>query len=368
MATMQDAIIFGFDSAWTDNPRAPGAICAIRFDTAGQSTLLEPRLVSFSDALAFIEAERQGYAFSLVALDQPTIVPNARGSRPVDKVAASLISYIGGGVQPANRGKATMFGEDAPVWKFLSALAARQDPRVAQTEEAGHFLIEVFPALALPALGPSFARRLGAPKYNPANRGKFRLEDWRAVSSAVAKTASSLDLAGLAQWADQMQALEKPGKADQDRLDAAICALIGLLWREAGQPSAMLGDLETGYMITPLSGATRHRLEQAALDKQVDFLAPLQQKTLGNWRRTRAPYRPAPLYKDYSRRRSPDAGISATCMNAGMAENNGQRWGKPVCPAERSGRPVMMRSERASVPPTFRRCRECNPPPEAGNT
>ncbi|MFT6073920.1 MAG: hypothetical protein ACJAZ1_000833 [Yoonia sp.] len=31
--TQHSAIFYGFDSAWTDNPKAPGAICAVSFDT-----------------------------------------------------------------------------------------------------------------------------------------------------------------------------------------------------------------------------------------------------------------------------------------------------------------------------------------------
>jgi len=254
-----------------NNPKAPGAICAIALDETGQSSLVAPRLVSFADALDFVVAERGDYPFSLVALDQPTIVPNAQGSRPVDKVAGSLISYIGGGVQPANRGKVKMFGDDAPVWRFLSDIAARQEPHLAQSGQEGDFLIEVFPALALPALEPDFVGRLAAPKYNPANRKKFRKEDWMAVTAAVAGTAARLEVPAFAIWAGQMGDIEYPRKADQDALDAAICALIGLNWVTGKMPSAMLGDLETGYMITPVSERSRQRLERAALDRQVAF-------------------------------------------------------------------------------------------------
>lgn len=271
MPAMANTIIFGFDSAWMDNPKSPGAICAIRFDGTGQASFLTPRLVSFAEALAFIEAERKRHAFSLVALDQPTVVPNLRGSRPVDKVAASLISYIGGGVQPANRGKAAMFGDDAPIWRFLSALSAKEDPQLARVAPDGNFLIEVFPALALPAFEASFADRLSAPKYNPANRKKFRLEHWRAVGHTVVNVAALLELPELAQWARQMIEIEKPRKADQDKLDAAMCALIGMIWRSGSLPAAMLGDLATGYMITPLSDTSHHRLRRAATDRGVSF-------------------------------------------------------------------------------------------------
>lgn len=270
-------IIFGFDSAWTDTPKAPGAICAVAFDDRGQINFHEPRLVSFAGAQAFIDELRKDYAVSLVALDQPTIVPNLTGSRPVDKVAASLVSFIGGGVQPANRSKIGMFCDDAPIWSFLSGLDATEDPVQARAASAGHFLIEVFPALALPSLKDGFAQRLHAPKYNPQNRKKFRLKDWQAVARVIELSAEQFGVQHLADWARQMHDVARPRKSDQDKIDSALCALIGLFWR-AGPAvrSAMLGDVDSGYMITPISNATRSRLEQAAIRRDVPMSQVLQ--------------------------------------------------------------------------------------------
>ena len=33
----------------------------------------------------------------------------------------------------------------------------------------------------------------------------------------------------------------------------AICALVGLTWRDGGWPAAMIGDLERGFIIAPVS-------------------------------------------------------------------------------------------------------------------
>lgn len=263
-------VIFGFDSAWTDAPKAPGAICAITFDDRGQVKFREPRLVSFAGALAFIEMLRKDFAVSLVALDQPTVVPNTTGSRPVDKIAASLVSFVGGGVQPANRSKIGMFSDNAPIWSFLSKLDAKEDPFEARIASTGHFLIEVFPALALPSLEDDFAQRLRAPKYNPQNRKKFSLDDWRAVARVIQTIADEFGVVDLVDWARSMHALTQPRKSDQDKLDAALCALIGLVWRAGpASCSTMLGELSSGYMVTPVSHATRPRLEQAALRRGI---------------------------------------------------------------------------------------------------
>ncbi|MBX5147490.1 DUF429 domain-containing protein [Rhizobium lentis] len=262
--------VVGFDSAWTDNPKAPGAICVIRVDSHGARLHIEPRLASFSEAEALIQAERREAGKCLVALDQPTIVPNLSGSRPVDKVAGALISWVGGGVQPANRSKLGMFDDAAPIWRFKQALGATEDPEAARTASAGLFLIEVFPALALVAIESAYCKRLGAPKYNPANRRMFRLEHWHAVAETIRTFGSLRALEQLELWCLDVSANLMPKKADQDKIDAMICGLIGLHWLVAPrEQSVMIGDLDNGYMIAPAVNGIHERLVTAARKRNV---------------------------------------------------------------------------------------------------
>ena len=254
----KDAVIFGFDSAWTD--KNPGAICAISFDRQYHCKFYKPQPVNFDEAHMFIEETRRDHAFSLVAIDQPTIVPNAKGMRPVERAAAT---FMGGGVQPANRSRTNMFGDGAPIWGFLSESKAVQDPFQARTANSGHFLIEVFPALALRAC---FSQRKGAPKYDPEKKN-FCNKDWQSVSCVVQKKAEAFGIHDLAEWAKCAKCMSdrSPNKRDQDLLDSSICALIGLIWRAAHpEASSMIGDTEKGYMVTPVSDRVRQRLESAA--------------------------------------------------------------------------------------------------------
>jgi predicted RNase H-like nuclease len=154
----------------------------------------------------------------------------------------------------------------------LRTLGAVEEPEISRTAATGSFLIEVCPALALASLNRSFATRLGAPKYNPANRKKFRLEHWQSVAQTVADVAKSLLVDELADWALEAGRIPSPRKSDQDMLDSAICSLIGLIWKICDRgDSAMIGDLETGYMITPIADWTRPRLEAAAGSKGVSL-------------------------------------------------------------------------------------------------
>lgn len=261
----KDAVIVGFDSAWVDNPKAPGAICAVAFDEEGRSRFIEPEPVSFDEALEFIRKCRAEYSYCLVSIDQPTIVPNMTRSRPVDRVAASVVSFAGGGVQPANRSKSKIFGAEAPIWRFKKDLDAVEDPEACRIANAGSFIVEVYPALALSGFHEPFAARLGAPKYNPKNKKKFKHTDWKAVANLTEAIANHCGLVQLVDWAKRCKSKGSPNKLDQDCLDAAICALIGLGWRSfARETMAVVGDTSSGYMVTPVSEQIYSRLEKAA--------------------------------------------------------------------------------------------------------
>ena len=68
---------------------------------------------------------------------------------------------------------------------------------------------------------------------------------------------------------------ERPSKADQDKLDAAICLVVALLWRRGlSDRVAMIGDVRKGYMVTVVCGKTRAVLQQAVRKKGVPFEQP----------------------------------------------------------------------------------------------
>lgn len=258
--------LIGFDSAWTDKKSAPGAICALMVDAGRPVAFHAPRLSTFDEALAFIEGVKSPDGATLIALDQPTIVPNLTSMRPVERVAASLISWIGGGVQPANRGKVGMFCDASPIWNFLGRLGAQEDPEAARTATTGTHIFEVFPALALPSLDPQFFNRLAGPRYNPGRKQNFRLEDWQKVATVAAAQFRAFGAEEPQAWCSAEVDRPSPTKADQDRLDAMLCLLVAMHWR-LGQrnQSMMLGDLDTGYMIFPASEDVKSLISSRAM-------------------------------------------------------------------------------------------------------
>ena len=253
----------GFDSAWAG--RADGGICSATFDGDKLVGTVLPQSASFSAAATLVEEHRANTDYTLLAIDQPTMVPNATGMRAVERVAGSIKT----GVQPANLGSA-MFDRTAPIWRFLDGLMPNEDPDTAQDAENGLHAIEVFPGLALPAL---LARPCKLPvtfHYNPANQRKFSTEDWQSIALAAAEHAGARGLAELARWAIRQAENAHPTKTDQDCLDALLCLVVALKWRGRDPDTHTLGDWR-GFMVTPLSDGGRQKVKTKAAKNNVPF-------------------------------------------------------------------------------------------------
>ena len=180
--------------------KAKGGICAAIFDNGRLERFSTPEPASFDHATATIEQIRQEADYTLVAIDQPTMVPNAEGMRPVEKVAGALKT----GVQPAFL-RSKMWWSSAPIWTFLDQLSPNEDPRRARTEAEGLHVIEVFPGLALSAFVGALAHPTKSKdfRYNPRS-SNFAVEDWSLVTNAVHKQARQAGLAPFADWARPM--------------------------------------------------------------------------------------------------------------------------------------------------------------------
>ncbi len=244
-------LLVGFDSAWT--PNNSGALVGVL--RAEDGTLQEfgsPKVADFRRAEDIILGwqDQQSPTATLVLLDQPTIVNNAAGQRPVENLVASTVSLRYGGVQPANTGKEEMFGKRAPVWRFLTRFGGPADPLEPTT---GTQVFETYPVLAMIALGWTLADSRPAgrlPNYNPERNKTFSKSDWRHVCLQASSAFRERGLRELVSWLDNAARVNAPRKSDQDGLDACICLLVALYLAELRE-CLMVGNLNTGYIVVP---------------------------------------------------------------------------------------------------------------------
>jgi ATP dependent DNA ligase C terminal region len=150
----KNTLLVGFDSAWT--PTNSGAIAGVLVRADGvRQELGPPVIVNYHEAEHVILAWQAEHVpvFTIVLLDQPTIVMNATGQRPVEHIVSSVDYCRYGGMQPANTAKAEMFGAHAPVWSFLARFCAAADPLAPSL---GAQIFETYPVLTIQQLFKRF--------------------------------------------------------------------------------------------------------------------------------------------------------------------------------------------------------------------
>jgi predicted RNase H-like nuclease len=254
-------LLVGFDSAWT-RTKVGAIVGAVLHEDGLITELGPPRSAQFEDAAGIIGRWQTAHSASstLVLLDQPTIVVNDVGQRPVEHIVCQCVSRRRGGMQPANQGRTDMFGPAAPVWEFLAGFGGAADPfDDAQSTR----VLETYPVLAIIALDwtlPDKERPAGRlPKYNPARRKTFAISDWAHVCRTTSMRLAAEGAPESAAWAETAATKTKPTKGDQDQLDACIC-LASALHLAKGRDALFVGCCATGYIVVPDSEMLRHEL------------------------------------------------------------------------------------------------------------
>lgn len=271
----------GFDSAWSGNNS--GAIAWMEANQFGLS-FKGVKAASFNDCISHID--RTISSMHLLMIDQPTIVRNEDGRRPVECVIAHEIGRCRGGVQPANTGR-PFFNSDASIWQFIKKLKSRnfsESTRLSKKANTGLYYLETFPALG--NLGIFGWKE--CPKYKPS-RHTFRLEHWQSICSAIGKIGEILDIDALPGWIIGMQEKDNPTDADQDQIDAVLCMLFGYIWWCAGlKYSVVIGDNNSGYMVVPCFREglrTTLKTDRDKYDIPIDELFPRKKEPTGENRK-----------------------------------------------------------------------------------
>lgn len=255
------ALLVGFDSAWTAT-NCGALVGLFRREDRTFQELGPPQAVDYRKAeQVILEWQRAlNPASTLVLLDQPTIVRNQSGQRPVEHIVGSSVSLRYGGMQPANTAKTDMFGRDAPVWSFLARLGGPTDPL---KPSVGAQVFETYPVLGIISLGWTLpdARPTGRlPKYNPQRKKTFSMSDWKHVRSRASDAFDECGLDEISQWLDRAAHIETPRKCNQDSLDACLCLLVALHLIE-DRDCLMIGDRESGYVVVPHGVSLQAELE-----------------------------------------------------------------------------------------------------------
>ncbi|MGD1070564.1 MAG: DUF429 domain-containing protein [Bryobacteraceae bacterium] len=250
MAPEQNKIIFtGFDSAW--GARNVGAICNFVLSEDGSLRLDGDPVAANWDSAIAQAAQTEAVDLHVWAIDQPLCIRNPTGCRPVEQdLARALMAGFECGAYPSNLGN-PCWQPGARIWEFVRALDANSyihNPMAIPGEKHGRYYFECYPHPAL--LGVFNLDQIVKYKIRHKNTSEWlRIVDLlRSLTDRELPVRNMRDFVGggIAQT-----------KANEDRVDAVISAYTAAYWWKFGiERSTMVGDLTSGYMVTPHSRLT----------------------------------------------------------------------------------------------------------------
>ncbi len=234
-------IFIGIDFGWRTGP---SGLAALRLQGSVLTLLDLTRLLEPEAILAWVD-QVVGDGPALIAVDAPTLIPNATGMRVPDKLTHSYFGRYHAGCYPANLGRP--FAERTVALGL--ALEARGYGHADQInpQVLGRFQIECFPH-------PALVRLFDLPlilkyKKGPLARRQLELARYRdLLLDQLPKHIPCLHLTDL----PPIPATGAAFKDLEDQLDGLVCAYIGAYWWYWGlERNQVLGDRQTGYIVVP---------------------------------------------------------------------------------------------------------------------
>lgn len=246
-ATAALATAVGIDLAWSPRNLSGVAVAEVFEDQ------ISVRELSLDRELTGIQAMFGSRTPPVtIAIDAPTIVPNASGMRPAERELMRRFGARGAGPYPANR---TLLGRPnggrprgEELVASLQAKFGAIEVGIPPVRHHGVFVMEVFPAPALVTL------------FQLASSLRYKKKPTRTWDGCRAE---------LSRYVELLQSLRRPQlilpedlrvtnesgrvyKALEDRVDAILCAyLAGLAWLFGSERLEMVGSLKEGYIVLP---------------------------------------------------------------------------------------------------------------------
>jgi predicted RNase H-like nuclease len=194
----------------------------------------------------------------IVAIDAPLIVRNVTGRRPCEQLISRCFSRYHASAHSSNLTNPS-FRAGVRAMELADRLDLETTPEFGH-EQTLRRAIEVYPHTALVAL---FDLPLTL-KYK-AKRGRTvegRRDEFASCMALIESLSSAdprIDVHESERWTElTAEIASAPTGAALDRaedeMDAYICAYVGLYyWAHGLSRSRVVGDVETGYIVTPVS-------------------------------------------------------------------------------------------------------------------
>ncbi|MGF1478398.1 MAG: DUF429 domain-containing protein [Cyanophyceae cyanobacterium] len=234
----------GIDLGWVSGP---SGLCCLQWQHEQLQLLNLTRQQLLAEIFTWLDAWVEPTEAAMVAVDAPTLIPNATGMRLCDRLTHQYFGRYHAGCYPANlsrpfASRTVEFGRCLERRGFVHA------PTIVP-QQPGRYQIEVFPH-------PATINLFGLQriiKYKKGRLAERKAELERLYQYIVdilptkvpALAPTSLPVLS---FPENTKAL----KATEDQLDSLICAYVAAHWWYWGQErNTILGD-STNYIIVPM--------------------------------------------------------------------------------------------------------------------
>jgi predicted RNase H-like nuclease len=240
----------GIDFGWSSGE---SGLCCLEWQEETLEVLEICRHFAIEDILAWVDRHTSLSEPALVAVDAPTLIPNATGMRMADKLTHKYFGKYHAGCYPANLN--SRFAQRTIALGLALEARGFVHADVINPQQLGRYQIEVFPHPAMIHLF-SLDRIL---KYKKGRLAERRLELIK-LQTYIQEILPNLEPALTFKKQHQFQELfgdlsrlnGSQFKAIEDQLDAVMCAYIGAYWWYWGLArNLVLGDSTTGYIVIP---------------------------------------------------------------------------------------------------------------------
>jgi predicted RNase H-like nuclease len=236
----------GIDFGWKSQP---SGLCCLDWCNGSLAVLDLRRSHEVADILAWVDCWVPTQEGAIVAVDAPTLIPNATGMRLPDRLTHQYFGRYHAGCYPANLGL-PFAQRTVQLGLSLEARGFDHAPEL-EPKRVGRFQIEVFPHPAIIHLF-GLERILKYKKGNVADRRSELARLRNYIMNVLPTYDPCLDLS-IGQF--NLPSIPIKGtdlKAVEDQLDSLICAYVAAHWWRWGQErNWVLGDRTTGYIIVP---------------------------------------------------------------------------------------------------------------------
>ncbi len=234
----------GIDFGWRSQP---SGLCCLDWRDGVLNLIDLDRQLEPAHVLDWVDEHVSPAQGGLVAVDAPTLIPNATGMRLPDRLTHKHFGRYHAGCYPANLG--SLFAERTlALGRSLEARGFAHAPAIVP-QQVGRYQIEVFPHPAcihlfqLDQILKYKKGTLGERRPELAKLRHYLLTVLPALQPALVfgdRTLPDIPTKG----ADL--------KAVEDQLDSLLCAYVAAYWWYWGSDrNWVLGDQTTGYIVVP---------------------------------------------------------------------------------------------------------------------